>query len=62
MVEKRAISNRLLAEPVSGRRFAGDSERKTGMYNEVHEDLSIESTHKSPAEVGLCKKSTRIFS
>lgn len=55
------INNRLLVEPASVRGFAGDSKRKTGMYNKVHEDLSIESTQKSPAEVGLCKKSNIIF-
>lgn len=47
---------KLHAEPASGRGFEGDSERKTGVYKRVREDLSTELTHKSSAEVGLCKK------
>jgi hypothetical protein len=48
---------RLLAETASGGGFAGDSERRNGVYNEVHEDLSAEVAQKLTAEVGLCEKS-----
>jgi len=54
-------SNRLLAEPASGREFEGESERRTGMYKEVHEDSSTESTAKLPAEVGLSRVSDEWF-
>ena len=37
--------------------FVGDAERKTGVYLNVHEDLSTESTHKLPSIVEFGKKS-----
>lgn len=54
-----AIDKRLLAELASARRFEGDSKHRTGMYKGVHEDSSIESTYKLPAEVELCKDSVQ---
>lgn len=49
--------NRPPVQFASGREFAGDSERKTGVYTGAHEDLSTESTHKLPAEVELGRRS-----
>ncbi|WP_425363029.1 L-threonylcarbamoyladenylate synthase [Candidatus Tisiphia endosymbiont of Hybos culiciformis] len=37
--------------------FEGDSERRTAAYLNVREDLSTESTYKSPAEVEFFRKS-----
>ncbi|MBI1954547.1 MAG: palindromic element RPE1 domain-containing protein [Proteobacteria bacterium] len=51
---------RLLLKPTSGREFVRRSERKTGMYVSVHEDLSTEPRYKLPAEAGFEKKSLTI--
>ncbi|MBI1954154.1 MAG: palindromic element RPE1 domain-containing protein [Proteobacteria bacterium] len=50
-------NNRLLAKLTSGREFEGESEKRTGVYIEVHKDSSTEPTHKLPAEAGFAKES-----
>ncbi len=58
-VEDFVRLTRLLAESVSVEEVGGGSERRTGVYTPVHEDLSTEPTNKFPKEIGLCKKSTK---
>ena len=48
--------SRFLVELFSGRGFEGESERRTAVYNLVHEDKGYELTCKSPAEIGLYEK------
>lgn len=48
---------RISVKLASARGFEEESERKTGVYSEVHEDLSTESTYKSPAELELDRES-----
>ncbi|MDR0296960.1 MAG: threonylcarbamoyl-AMP synthase [Rickettsia sp.] len=50
-------NSRLSAKVAYAEGFEGDSERKTAAYFSVREDLSTESTYKSPAEVEFCRKS-----
>ncbi len=47
---------RPLSKLASVRGFEGDSERRTAVYKEVHEDSSTESTRKSLTEVEFRKE------
>ncbi|MEK6734059.1 MAG: NADH-quinone oxidoreductase subunit L, partial [Pseudomonadota bacterium] len=53
--------NRLLSKLAFGKEFEEGSERRTGMYTEVHEDSSTEPTYKLPAKVEFRKKSNDRF-
>ncbi len=54
---EKSNNDRPLSKLASGREFEGGSERRTGMYIEVHEDSSTEPTYKLPAETELQKRS-----
>ncbi|MCC8483921.1 MAG: bifunctional 2-polyprenyl-6-hydroxyphenol methylase/3-demethylubiquinol 3-O-methyltransferase UbiG [Rickettsia endosymbiont of Labidopullus appendiculatus] len=58
-VEELVSLNRLPTKVAYAEGFEGDSERKTAAYSSVREDLSTESTYKSPAEVEFCRKSNK---
>lgn len=51
--------NRLLSKVASGKEFEEGSERRPGVYREVHEESSTEPTYKLPAEVEFQKKSSQ---
>ena len=51
------LDNRPLSKLASVMGFEGDSERRTAVYTEVHEDSSTESTCKSPTEVEFRERS-----
>lgn len=54
-------NNRSLSKFASVEGFAGESEHRTRVYTEVHEDSSTESTYKSPTEVELPKRSNQEY-
>ena len=49
--------NRLLSKPAAESELRGDSKRRTGVYTQVHEDSSTESTQQVASAVGFGKKS-----
>ncbi len=55
------MQNRLLSKLANAEGFERNSERRTAMYLNVHEDSNTKSTYKSPAEVEFRKRSNRIY-
>lgn len=51
------FNTRLLVGPIYVEQMVGDEARKGGSVLDIHNDLSTESTHQMPTEMGLCKKS-----
>ena len=51
--------NRPLSKIASDKKFEGESERRTAVYFNVHEDSSTESTDKLPAEVEFPNRANR---
>ena len=49
-------NNKLLSKLAPTRKVEGDSERRTGVYTDVHEDSSTESTNKFSVGVEFQKK------
>ncbi|WP_342279137.1 palindromic element RPE1 domain-containing protein [Candidatus Tisiphia endosymbiont of Myopa tessellatipennis] len=52
------FKSRPLAEFASAREFVGGPEPRPAAYSNVREDSSLVPTHKLPAEVELCKRSS----
>lgn len=48
---------RLLSKPDFSEELEGESKRKEGVYKDIHDQLSIESTEQLPLKVGFGKKS-----
>ena len=53
----QVLSNRPLSKPAAESRLRGDSERRTGVYTQVHEDSSTESTKQVASADGFGKRS-----
>ena len=54
-------NNRPLSKPAAESKLQGDSERRTGVDTQVHEDLSTESTKQVASAAGFGKRSNNWF-